>query len=103
MIYLFPHIAFSLYLIDVKGPRTNLLRIHYICIIGNVNSKSACFRVIITDESIKHNMYDPKRCTDGISVMPYRFYKCDNSYNAIPLKVAKQTQRIHHNAEMLML
>ena len=46
-------------------------------ITGNINSKSACFRVIITDESIKHNVYDPKRYTDGISVLPYRFYKGD--------------------------
>ena len=46
-------------------------------ITGNANSKSACFRVIITDESIKHNVYDPKRGTDGISVMPFRFYNGD--------------------------
>ena len=30
MICLFRQIAFSFYLIDVKGPRTNLLHIHYL-------------------------------------------------------------------------
>ena len=61
------------YLIDIGVANIESIAI----ITGNVNSKSACFRVIITDESIKHNVYDPKRCTDGISVLPYRFYKGD--------------------------
>ena len=61
------------YLIDIGVANIESIAL----ITGNVNSKSACFRVIITDESIKHNVYDPKRCTDGISVLPYHFYKGD--------------------------
>ena len=61
------------YLIDIGVANIESIAL----ITGNINSKSACFRVIITDESIKHNVYDPKRYTDGISVLPYRFYKGD--------------------------
>ena len=34
-ICLFWQIAFSLYLVDVKGQRTNLFYIHYVCIIND--------------------------------------------------------------------
>ena len=37
MICLFRQIAFSLYLVDVKGLRINLIHIHYICMINDDN------------------------------------------------------------------
>ena len=37
MICLFRPIAFSLYLVDVKGPRTNLLHIYYTCMTNDDN------------------------------------------------------------------
>ena len=49
------------YLIDIGVANIESIAL----ITDKANSKSNCFRVIITDESINHSVYDPKRCADG--------------------------------------
>ena len=84
------------YLIDISVANIESIAL----ITGKFISKSACFRVIITDESINHNVYDPKRCTDGISVMPYRFYKGDKKLqcNTTKSRQTNTTYTAHRTA-----
>ena len=89
------------YLIDIGVANIESIAI----ITGNVNSKAACFQVVITDESIKHNVCDPKRCTDGISVLPYRFYKGDKKLQRNTTKSGNNNSKTNstYTAQLPML
>ena len=70
--------------------------------INNNTPTSASFRITINDASIKHNVYNPKLYTKGITAKPFRFYsqgvlKGDKAQSSSTTQSSKVTDRDHHN------
>ena len=70
--------------------------------INNNSSTSASFRVTINDATMKHNVYNPKLYTKGITAKPFWFYsqgvlKADKSQSSSTLHRSRVSERDQQN------